>query len=78
MNSICIYYHHILDLLPNKFKFSMAEEENILKLLENTDTDKTAGLDNLLARFLKDGSDILAKPITQLCNLSIKCSVLIS
>ena len=68
----------MLELLPNNFKFSMAEEENILKLLKNMDTDKAAGLDNLLARFLKDGSDILAKPITQLCNLSIKCSVLIS
>ena len=75
MNSVRIYYQHILDLLPNKFKFSMAEEENILKLLKNMDTDKAAGLDNLSARFRKDGSDILAKPITQLCNLSIKYSV---
>ena len=29
---------------------------------------KAAGIDN----FLKDGADILARPISQLCNLSIK------
>ena len=27
--------------------------------------DKAASLDNLSARFLKDGSEVLAKPITQ-------------
>ena len=31
MNSVRNYYKHILDLLPNKFKFSMAKEETVLK-----------------------------------------------
>ena len=53
----------------------MAKEENVLKLLKNIDTDKAPGLDNLSARFLKDGADVLAKPITQICNLSIKFSI---
>ena len=34
MNSVHNYYQHILDLLPNKFKFSMAKEENVLRLLK--------------------------------------------
>ena len=75
MNSVRNYYQHILDLLPNKFKFSMAKEENVLKLLKNMDTDKAPGLDNLSARFLKDGANVLAKPITQMCSLSIKFSI---
>ena len=75
MNSVRNYYQHILDLLPNKFKFSMAKEETVLKLLKNMDTDKAPGLDKLSARFLKDGADVLAKPITQICNLSIKFSI---
>ena len=75
MNSVRNYYQHILDLLPNQFKFSMAKEENVLKLLKNMDSDKAPGLDNLSARFLKDGADFLAKPITQICNLSIKFSI---
>ena len=75
MNSFRNYYQHILDLLPNKFKFSMTKEENVLKLLKNMDTDKASGLDKLSARFLKDGADVLAKPITQICNLYIKFSI---
>ena len=35
---------------------------------------KVAGNDNLSGKFLKDASDILARPISQLCNLSIKLS----
>ena len=34
MNSVRSYYQHHLDLLPNKLKFSMAKEENVLKLLK--------------------------------------------
>ena len=75
INSVHNYYQHILDLLPNKFKFSMAKEETVLKLLKNMDTDKAPGLDNLSARFLKGGANVLAKPITQICHLSKKFSI---
>ena len=37
--------------------------------------DKAAGIDNLSETFLKDGVNILAKPISELCNLSIKHSL---
>ena len=37
-------------------------------------TEKATGIDNLSGRFLKDGSKVLATPITQICNLSIKLS----
>ena len=39
------------------------------------DENKAAGLDNLSGRFLKDGATVLAKPISQICNLSIKHSI---
>ena len=35
-----------------------------------------AGIDNLSGKFLKDGADILAMPISQLCNPSIKLNLL--
>ena len=38
------------------------------------DENKAAGLDNLSGKFLKDGATILAKPLPQICNLSIKYS----
>ena len=39
------------------------------------DIDKAAGMANLLGKFLKDGANILAKPISETCNLSIKYSL---
>ena len=32
---------------------------------------KAAGIDKLSGKFLKDGTDILAKRVSALCNLSI-------
>ena len=51
-------------------------EDHVLQLLKDMNVDKAAGIDNLSGKFLKDGANILAKPISeQLCNLSIKYSV---
>ena len=33
-------------------------------------TSKAAGIDRLPRRFLKDGANVLAKPVTDVCNLS--------
>ena len=33
---------------------------------------KAASIDKLSGKLLKDGTDVLARPISQLCNLSIK------
>ena len=41
------------------------------------DENKTAGLDNLSGKFLKDGATVLAKPISRICNLSIKYSIIL-
>ena len=49
--------------------------ETILKLLQDLDQNKAVGLDNLSGKFLKDGATVLAKPISQICNVSIKYSV---
>ena len=37
--------------------------------------DKAAGIDNLSGKSLKDGVNILAKSISELCNLSIEYSI---
>ena len=39
--------------------------------MKGLNPSKTAGIDKLYGKFLKDGTDILARPIFQLCNLSI-------
>ena len=51
-------------------------EETALKHLQDLDENKAASLDNLSGKFLKDGATLLAKPISQICNLSIKYSII--
>ena len=46
----------------------------ISDFLKELETNKVTGIDNLSGRFLKDGSKVLATPIPQICNLSIKLS----
>ena len=38
--------------------------------MRDIDTSKAAGIDRLPGRFLKDGANVLAKPVTDICNLS--------
>ena len=39
--------------------------------MENIEISKVAGIGKLSGRFLKDGTEILSKPISEICNLSI-------
>ena len=50
-------------------------EETALRLLQDLDENKVASLDNLPSKFLKNRATVLAKPILQICNLSIKYSI---
>ena len=72
--SVKDYYRH-LNVEGNNFKFSLTSNDIVLNLLEDINPTKAVGIDNLSGRFLKDGAPVLSKPITQLCNLSIKLSV---
>ena len=56
------------------FGFSKTSPEKILTILKGLNSSKAAGIDNLSGKFLKDGADIVARPISQLCNLSVKLS----
>ena len=46
-------------------------EDNLFKLLKNFRITKAAEIDQILDEFLKNGGRILAKPISELCSLSI-------
>ena len=50
-------------------------EDFVLKLLKYMNIDKAAGINNLSGKFLNDRANILAKPISKICNLSIKYSI---
>ena len=63
------YYSHLR--LTKNFELLPTEKDYILKILRDIDTSKAAGIDRLPGRFLKDGANVLAKPVTDTCNLSI-------
>ena len=48
----------------------------VLKLTEEINPAKSAGIDKIGGRFLKDGATALASPIKNVCNLTIKLSKL--
>ena len=68
----------VLKLPNSKFKFNFVFEETALKLFKDLYESKAAGLDNLSGKFWKDGATFLAKPISQICNVSIKYSIFLS
>ena len=75
LSSVRHYYEKNLKLPDSKFSFTSVTEETILKILKELNENKAAGFDNLSGKFLKDGASVLAKPISQICNLSIKYTI---
>ena len=63
-------------LNPNLEKFELVciTEQTIKKLLCCLDVSKAPGMDEISPRFLEDGAEVLAKPICDIINLSIKLS----
>ena len=69
LNTVFQHYKSIIQ--TDYFNLATLSENTILNILKNTNVSKAAGLYNLYGRFLKDGAEVFAKHITDLCNLSI-------
>ena len=57
-----------LNLEEKSFAFEPTAHAVVLKLLEGLHPSKSAGLDNLAGKFLKEGASILPSLLTDLCN----------
>ena len=73
LQSVLRYYSSFM--ISDYFCLSNTSEEKVLKIMTNIESSKAAGADKLSGRFLKDGANILAKPISALWNLSISQGV---
>ena len=69
IESVFQYYSKFI--IEKPFHLSITSEEEVFKMMQNIDISKAAGIDNLSGKFLKDGAEILAKPLSEICNLSI-------
>ena len=47
-----------------------------ISILRSLNPSKAVGINKLSGKFLKNGADVLAEPISQLCNLFIKLTSL--
>ena len=68
------YYDKTSCNVSNDFEFSKVSEEHVKKILLSLDTSKAAGMDQIPAKFLRDGDEVLALPMENIINLSIKLS----
>ena len=73
-NSAKQYYMNIEKSCHN-FELCNATLETIKKILVCLDSSKAPGLDRISSKFLKDGAEVLALPLCNLVNLSIKHSL---
>ena len=68
------YYAKTSCNVSNDFEFSSVSEEDVKKILLSLDTSKAAGIDQIPVKFLRDGAEVLALPLGNIINLSIKLS----
>ena len=55
----------------NDFQFKRVNDDTINKLLNSLNTSKATGHDQITARFVKDASSTITKPLTHIINLSL-------
>ena len=67
-------YYEKLNLGGKNFSFEPVTHASVLTLLQQLNPSKSAGIDDLTGKFLKEGAPVLASPITDLNNLSISLS----
>ncbi len=73
MDTVEAYYRSNITSTAS-LTFSEIEETIILNLVKSINPAKAASLDNIAGKFLKEGASVLATPLTQICNLSIRLS----
>ena len=74
LQSVKTYYSN-KQVHKDSFSFKEVSESDVLKALNDIETNKAAGSDKIQGIFLKDGAEVLSQPISELINLSLKTSV---
>ena len=67
------YYAKTSCNVSNDFEFWIVSEV-VKKILLSLDTSKAAGMDQIPTNFLRDGAEVLALPLGNMINLSLKLS----
>ena len=65
-----VFQYYSKFIIEKPLHLSITSEEDAFKITQNIDIFKAGGTDNRSGKFLKDGAEILAKPLSEICNLS--------
>ena len=76
LKSVIRYYSSFA--ITADFCLAGTTEKQVLKIMQGIKSSNTAGADKLSRRFLKNGANILVKPVSALCSLSISWGVFTS
>ena len=68
-------YYKQKRVVQNVFSFFLLSETEVCKMLRGLSPRKASGLDDLPARFIRDGAEGIAYPIPYIINLSLKTGV---
>ncbi|XP_071941144.1 uncharacterized protein [Antedon mediterranea] len=68
-------YYKNKGIKKNSFVLQTISNDFVLDQLNSLNPSKSTGLDNIPARFLKDGANIIVQPITHIVNLSLSLKV---
>ena len=61
-----VFKYYLKCFTEKPFHLSITSQEQVYKIIQNMDISKAAGIDNLSGKFLKDGVEILAKPLSEI------------
>ena len=68
-------YYKQKGVIQNAFSSSLLSETEVCKMLKGLSPRNATGLDDLPARFIRDGAEGIAYPISYIFNLSLKTGV---
>ena len=71
INSVKEYCSALNIPSDDSFKLESMNKQEVFKILSNVDPEKACGIDEIPCRMLKDGTEILAEPISQIVNMSL-------
>ena len=69
------YYNH-LNESSELFDLQQVTVEHVSEILSGLNSSKATGLDNIPARFVKDGSKCIAYPLAHIFNLSLRSGII--
>ena len=74
-SKIATYYNNNAVSEDLNLQLLETSPEKISSILKDLNASKATGIDNLSGKLLRDGAHVLARPVSQLCNLSIKLNL---